>query len=106
MTQDVIKVREGTFGDYSLDGIWYEDQEGNRAWRVALVSQWANHRYWVSENEFRSVQVNTSAETRGTSIVIGEVLVDVDPVVRQGVLDKIRTWEKEEADALPADGMF
>jgi len=55
---------------------------------------------------FRSVQMDTSAESKETMIVVGEAVTDLHPLIRQCVLDKIGTWEKEESDAFPADDLF
>ena len=40
------------------------------------------------------------------TITTGDIVQNLDPSIRHGVLDKISTWEKEENDALLADDLF
>ena len=90
----LIKHSQSNVGDYNVDGRWFDDL-GDRFWLVRLVSDRSglhNLHFCFSGGEFRRVRVDFEREGE---IEIGPVVQDFDPSIRDGVLDRIKAWEKE-----------
>jgi hypothetical protein len=93
INQKPLRRRDGFVEDTCINGIWYEDQCGERAWRIALSSQWQNSVYWVSGGQFRRVGTNTFPA--GTIYAIYDDISSIDSALRQRIIKQIVAWERE-----------
>lgn len=92
----LTKWHQGELGGYTINGIWYED---HGAWRIVLVSHGIQELYWVCGDEIRFAEVNVG---RNSEIFGKGLATDLDPALRQGILNTIKAWEKQKTDASAA----
>jgi hypothetical protein len=93
--------RYGGFADCAVVGDWYERQDGTRFWQMTVVSadnyrsgpERINLHCLVSDHDFQCFNVGITFPDLEVAICEGPV--DIDPLVRKGVLDTIGTWEGE-----------
>lgn len=90
-----IKHRQGYFGDHHVEGEWFEDQSGERSWLMKLVSSHASGSYWVAAEEFRSALKNIDLSGKA-HIAIDGLVTNLDPEVKQLLLNAIQEWEREQ----------
>lgn len=91
-----LRYRDGYLGDYYINGIWFELQNGERGWKISLNGHGINghgiqHSFWISGNEFRSV----GGDAWRGPMMIGDVVAKVDSEQRRCVNQLILDWESE-----------
>ena len=95
-----INVRARGFSGYNIRGICYQLQNGSRCWTINVTfldSDRVSQAWLVSGDGFRCIgparQVLTPPLSR--EIMLGESVSDIDPLLKQSVLDAIQKWESE-----------
>jgi hypothetical protein len=98
MTWRVVKPgRAGSFGDYDVRGIWYENEAMDRAWSItaALRTGVWNAGYWFVGGKFFSVKMRSGDYGQDDSIQIGEEITVIEPEAKAVVVEAIKKWESE-----------
>ena len=90
----LIRQRQGYFGNYHVDGKWFENQSSERSWFMMLVPSRAGGSYWVTGEEFRSALMNVELSGKA-NIGIGEPVTNLEPGIKQVLLNAIQKWEGE-----------
>ena len=93
VNQRCIGHRDEYVGDLYLDGIWYEDEDGKRAWQIAVGAHGVDRSFWVSGEEFRTVGGKISVHE--SIYMIGNTASDLGPAQRKTILETIARWESQ-----------
>ena len=98
-----IMHRHCWIGSQHINGWWYEDDDGRRTWKISLVNAnnqtETNQTFYVSGTEFRSCRSQIPRSGCADTIdYIGEVVNDLNPNLRNVVLEQIALWENSEID--------
>ncbi len=96
-----INQRAKDCGEYHILGACFQLQDGSRCWKINVTYPDPDRsQVWlVSGSGFRSIgparKLLTPPPTFG--VVDGGPVTDIDPLVKQSVLDAIQKWENEPA---------
>jgi hypothetical protein len=97
--QKLIKHRHCQIGGQYIGGWWYEDEDGERVWKISWAGETVGE-FCVSGTEFRFCGSLIPRSGPADLInIIREVVNDLDPAIRHTILEKIRIWESEETGA-------
>lgn len=102
MNAKLIMRRAGEFGDCAINGEWYEHQNNTRFWRITIVSA-DNYRPVATERiNLHCLVFGNEFHCRTAGVPLPEFSVaicndakEIEPLVKQGVLEEIRKWENE-----------
>ena len=104
----IIMQRYCCIDSQQINAWWCEDHVGKRAWKIRLVNAnnqtETNQTFYVSGTEFRSCRSQhplNPIDPTGRAVTaddIGEVVNDLNPNLRNVVLEQIALWENSEID--------
>jgi hypothetical protein len=88
-----LRHRDGYFGDTYIDGIWLEYKSCARAWVVSVGLHGVDQSFHVSGEEFRTV--GGKAVLNDGTMLVGDVVSEIDSETRQTILKALKMWEIE-----------
>jgi hypothetical protein len=87
----------------TIRGQCFEEQDGSRFWRINVcfyASDQPSQAWIVGGEGFRSVATARQLLTPTDSffeVVLGKIITNLDPALKQSVLEAIQRWENEPA---------